>query len=120
MGRGVIGADRGPPGVIDRQQQRGARLEGTLLNRAEMHKEIAGLFLSVGDTKPRALAGHQTGVADLASRLGIKWRLVENDRAGLAGLQAANLVAVFYQRGDYAFGGLGLVAEKLRRAELLA
>ena len=85
-----------------------------------MHKEIAGLFLSVGDTKPRALTSHQTGVADLASRLGIKWRLVENDGAGLAGLQASDLVTVFDQRGDDAFGGLGLVAKKLRRAELLA
>ena len=85
-----------------------------------MHEEIAGLLLGVGDAKPHALAGHHAGVADLAAGLGIKRRLVQHDRAALAGLEAVDFLAVLHQRRHHALGGLGLVAQKFGGAELLA
>ena len=85
-----------------------------------MHEEIAGLLLGIGDAEAHALAGHHAGVADLAAGLRIKRRLVQDDRAGLAGLQAFDLVAVLHQRADHAFGGLGLVAQEFGGAEFLA
>ena len=94
MRRRVIGADRRAPRVIDLQQQRGAGLQGALLDGAEMHKEIAGLLLGIGDAEPHALAGHHAGVADLAAGLRIKRRLVQHDGAGLAGLEAVDFLAV--------------------------
>ena len=82
MRRGMIGADRRAPGMIDLERQRRAGLQRALLDGAEMHKEIAGLLLGVGDAKPHALAGHHAGVADLAAGLRIKRRLVQHDGAG--------------------------------------
>ena len=80
MRRGVMGADRGAPGVIDFERQRRAGLQRALLHRAEMHEEIAGLLLRVGDAEAHALAGHHAGVADLAAGLRVKRRLVQHDR----------------------------------------
>ncbi len=51
MRRGVIGADRGAPGVIDVELQRRSELQRALLDRAEMHEQIAGLLLGVGDAE---------------------------------------------------------------------
>ena len=110
MGGGVIGADRAAPGMIDFEQERGARLHRALLDSAEMHEEIARLLLGVGDAKPHALAAHQPGIADLAAGLSIKRRLVQNNRAVLARLEASDLLAVPDQRTGHAFGGFGLVA----------
>ncbi len=60
------------------------------------------------------------GVADLAAGLRVERRLVQHDRAGLAGLEARGFLAVLHQRGDHAFGALGLVAQKFGGPELLA
>ncbi len=120
MRRGVMGADRRAPGMIDLEQQRGARLQRALLHRAEMHEEIAGLLLGVGDAEAHALPGHHAGVADLAAGLRVKRRLVQNDGAALAGLEAFDLLAVLHQCARHAFGGLGLVAEEFGGAEFLA
>ena len=120
MRRRVMGADRGAPRVIDFELQRGAELQRALLHRAEMHEEIAGLLLRIGDAEFDALAGHHAGVADLAAGLRIERRLVQHDRAGLAGLEAVGFLAVLDQRRDHAFGALGLIAQEFGGAELLA
>src|SRR6266702_5021449 len=120
MRRGVMGADRRAPGVIDLEQQGGARLQRALLYRAQMHEEIAGLLLHIGNTECDAIAGEHTGVADLAAGLRVKRRLVRHDRAAFAGLEAIDLVTVLYERSDYAFGALGLIAEEFGGAERLA
>jgi hypothetical protein len=62
---------------------------------------------------------HQAGVADLAAGLAVERRLVDDDRAALAGLSASTS-AVAQQRLHDAFGLLGVVAEELGGADLLA
>ena len=51
MRRRVMGADRRAPRMIDLELQRRAELQRALLHRAEMHEEIAGLLLRVGDAE---------------------------------------------------------------------
>ena len=53
-------------------------------------------------------------------RLAVERRLVEHDGAGLAGFELGDLLAVLHQRGDDAFGALGLVAEEFGGADFLA
>ena len=120
MRRRVMRADRRAPGVIDLELQRRADLQRALLHRAEMHEEIAGPLLRVGDAEFDALAHHHAGVADLTAGLRIKRRLVENDRSGLAGLEAVGILAVLHQRGHHALGALGLIAQEFGGAEFLA
>src|SRR5262249_46040628 len=105
---------------VDLELQRVAYLQGALLQRALMHPEIAGLLLRVGDAELRAFAREHAGVADLATGLRVERGLVQHDAAGLTGLEAVDLLAVLDQRRDHAFRALGLVAQKLGRAEFLA
>ena len=107
-----------PPDVIDFELESGAHFQRPLLHGAEMHEEIAGLLLRIGDAEFHALAGQDAGVADLATRLRVKRRLVQHDRAGFAGFQAVGILAVLHQRRDHAFGALGLVAQEFGGAEL--
>ena len=120
MRRRVMRADGGTAFVIHFELQRGADFQRPLLHRAEMHEEIAGLLLRIGDAEFDAVADHHAGVADLPAGLRIKRRLVQNDRAALAGLEAVGFLAVLHQRRDHAFSGLGLVAQKFGGAEFLA
>ena len=106
--------------MIDLELQGGAHLQRALLHWAQMHEEVAGLLLGVGDAELDALARQQAGVADLAAGLRIERRLVEHDRTALAGLQAVGILAVLHQRRHHAFGALGLVAEEFGGAELFA
>src|SRR5258708_7213943 len=120
MRRGVMGADRAPPGMIAFELQRRARLQRALLHVTEVHEQIARLLLGIGDTKPHALAGQHAGVANLAAGLRIKRRLVQNDGAGLASLEAFDIFAVPHQSRHHAFGARGLIAEEFRGAEFCA
>ena len=120
MGRRMVGADRAAPGAIDFELQRQAGLERALLHRAEMDEQIARLLLGVGDAETHALAGQHADIADLAAGFAVKRRLVHHHRAGLAGLQRLDALAVPDQRRHDAFGDFGLVAEEFGRAELLA
>src|SRR5579863_2093571 len=106
--------------MIDFQLKGGARRKRALLHGAEMDKEIAGLLLRIGDAKARALAGQDAAIADLAAGLGVKRRLVQNDRAALALGEAPDFVAILHQRADDALGIFGLVAEKFGGAEFFA
>jgi hypothetical protein len=61
------------------------------------------------------------GVAHLAAGLAVERRLVDDDRARLAGLRRSSTsLPSTHERRDDALGGLGVVAEELGRAELLA
>ncbi len=106
--------------MVDFELQRGADLQRALLHRADMHEQIAGLLLRVGDAELDALAGQHAGVADLAAGLRVERRLVQHDRAALAGLEAVGVLAVLHQRGHHAFGALGVVAKKFGGAEFFA
>ncbi len=67
MRRGVMRTDRRAPRMIHFQRQRGARLQRAQFDGAEMHEQIAGLLLRIGDPELDALADHHAGVADLAA-----------------------------------------------------
>jgi hypothetical protein len=116
MGRGMIGAHRAAPGMIDLELERHARLDNACLDTAEMHPQIAGALLGVGDEKRTPSPVMVAGVADLAAGFGVERRLVEDDRAVLAGSELADLDAVARQRAHLALGGFGVVAEELGRA----
>src|SRR5215469_3926448 len=117
MRRGVIAADGATPRMVHLQLQRGATPERTLLDDPQMYEEIAGLFLRIGDAEFGGLTCHEPGIADLAAGFRIEWRLIQNDRAGFARLEALDFSAVLDERCDHAFGGLGLVAQILGGAE---
>ena len=89
MRRGMVGADGGAARVIDVERERRAGLERALLDRADVHEQVAGLLLGVGDAEAHAVGGHHAGVADLAAGLAVERRLVDDDRAALAGLPSS-------------------------------
>src|SRR5437773_453610 len=104
--------------MIDFELQRGAYFQRALLDRADMHEQIARLLLRVGDAELDALARQDAGIADLAAGLRVEWRLVQHDRAALAALQAVGILAVLHQRRHHALGALGVVTEEFGGAEL--
>ena len=55
VGGGVVGARGGAARMIDDQLDRIARLEGALLDAADVHEQVAQLLLRVGDAEQRAL-----------------------------------------------------------------
>ena len=114
----MILPDGASPCMIDIQVERSPGLEAALPDRAEMHEEVAGAFLRVGDGKTHAVRGHHADVADLPAGLGIERRLIENDGAALAFLQGTHFLAVAKQCDDDACGGLRLIAEEIGGAEL--
>ena len=81
MGRGMIGADRGARGVIDRELDRQPDARRALDDRDLMDDEIAELLLRVGDRGAKAGRGDLADVADLAAGLAVERRLVEDERA---------------------------------------
>ena len=58
-------------------------------------------------------------VADLAAGFAVERRLVEDDEAALAGFSSSTSLPSLSERDHDALGGLGLVAEKLGRADAL-
>ena len=89
VGGGVVGARGRAARVIDDQLDGVARLERALLDRADMHEQVAQLLLRVGDAEQRALRPLDDAlVADLAAGLAVERRLVEHERRLLAGLEA--------------------------------
>ena len=105
---------------IDVERERKPGLERAFLDHAGMDEQVAGLLLGVGDAEAHAVGRHDAGIADLAAGFAVERRLVEHDGAGLALGQSGDLLAVAHQRGDDAFRGLGLVAQELGGADLLA
>ena len=120
MGGRVILPDGAAPRMIDIQVERSPDFEAALLDRAEMHEEVAGALLRVGDRKAHAVARHHAGIADLPAGFGVEWRLVENDGTAFAFLQGGHFLAVAQKRDHHAGGGFRLVAEEIGAAVLLA
>src|SRR5665213_1398211 len=81
---------------------------------ARLLQRIAYRYLTAGRRKNRP------GIAELAAGLAVKRGLVDDDRDLIAGLSGLGPVAVLEDREDDALGGLGVVAEKLGRPQLLA
>ncbi len=112
MGRGMVGADRRARLVIDLQLQRHADLQRPLLHFDFVDEEVAELLLGVEDARAKSRRGDHADVADLAARLAVERRLIEDEPARLADGERGDLGAVADQRGRDALGDLGLVAEK--------
>ena len=85
-----------------------------------MDDKVAELLARVGDFGAKAGRGDFADVADLAAGLAVERRLVEDQRSALARIERLDLDAVLDDRADDALGGLGLVTEKLGRADALA
>ena len=94
MRRRMVAADGAAARVIDLERKRGAGLQRALLHRADVHEQVAGLLLRVGDAEAHAVGGHHAGVADLAAGLAIERRLVDDHRAALAAFERGDLLAV--------------------------
>ena len=106
--------------MIDLERDRLAHLQRARLDHAVMEEQAVQLLLRVLDGEARALgARDHAAVADLAAGFGIERRLVDDDDAALALLQRFTALAVLDQRHDLARRRFGLVAEELRRADLL-
>ena len=120
MGRRMIGARRRARLVIDGKLDREARTRGAADDGHVVNDEVAELLARVGDFGAEAGRADFADVADLAAGLAVERRLVEDERAALASLERRDLDPVLEDRADDALRGLGLVAQKLGRADALA
>ena len=120
MGGGVVGADMRAARVIDIEFQRRSGAERAFLDGDAMGEHVARHLLRVGDAHPHAVRMHDAGVADLSAGLAIERRLVEHHESALAFVQPLDLAAVADQCLHHAFRILGLVAEEVGRADLVA
>ena len=84
--------------MIDVEIDRVAGLELTLLDLAEVDEKIAELLLRVGHAEKRALCPDDALVSDLTTTLAVERRLVENERAFVAGLEGIDFLAVRDER----------------------
>src|SRR5580693_3680839 len=85
-----------------------------------MDDKVAEFLARVGNFGAEARRGDFADVADLAARLAIKRRLIEDQRSALARIERFDFDAVLDDRAYDALGGLGLVTQKLGRADALA
>ena len=120
MRRRMMRAQLGAADRIDRHDDVVADLDLALVDRGVMGMQVAHHLLHVGDRGLAAGADEAAGVALLAARLGIERRLVDDQPAGLAGLERRRFLAVDDDRRDLALGALGVVAQELGGADLLA
>ena len=120
VGCGMVGARRGPRGVIDGELDRHADARGAFDDRDVVNDEVAEFFARVAHDGAEARPGDLADVADLAAQFAVERRLVEDERAGLTGLEPVDLDAVPDDGADHAFGRLGLVAEEFGGADPLA
>ena len=82
-------------------------------------EEIAELLARVDDAARTPAPTIVAGIADLAAGFAVERRLVEDQRALLAGVQRFDFGAVLENGQRDAFGDLGLVAEEFGGAETL-
>src|ERR1700722_7812428 len=85
-----------------------------------MDDKVAKLLARVGDFGAEPGRNDFADVADLAAGLAVERRLIEDQRSALARIERLDFDAVLDDRAYDAFCGLGLVTEKLGRADALA
>ncbi len=110
MRRRMVGAQLGAADRVDGHDHVVADFQFALLDLGVMGMQVAHHLLHVGDRGLAVRAREAAGVAHLAARLGIEWRLVGDDPAALARLQRGDLLAVEHDRLDLALGAFGVVA----------
>ncbi len=117
----VVGAQRGAARLVDAQLDEIAELERAMRQAAEMDEELARALLRVAHGELAALRReHRAGVAHLPARFGVERRLVDDDRGVAAGLGLLNRLAVDDDGDDLALGDMGVIAQELGSADLLA
>src|SRR5258707_6518786 len=120
----MIPTDRSAVITVNIESNRVTDVQYPVVNSDKMHEQVGGHLLRISDSG-KNLCAVQIGpydalVTHLTATLGIKRRLVENNRATLTFSKLRNLLVMLDQRGNYAFGGFGLVAQELGGAEALA
>src|SRR5262249_60598521 len=81
----------------------------------------AGFALRIGDRALTAGCGEdRAGIADLAARLAVERRLVDDKADLVTSLRLGNVLLALNERQDDPLGALGFVAEEFGRAELFA
>jgi hypothetical protein len=116
----MVGAQTGAACVVDLELDRSTGLQRALRHLAVVDEEPVRLLLRVGDLDREAVAGDGAGVAHLAARFAVERRLVDDDRDLLALPRLLDLDTVAHDGAHQALRLLGVVAEELGRAELLA
>ena len=121
MSRRVIGAQQGAARPIDRQLDHIVELTLALGHRAHVDMEVAQVFLGVANGQVGAAgAGDDAAVAGLTTGLAIERGLVDDQGHVRARSGLIDRGAVDHQGDNLGLGGLGLVAEKLGGAIVLA
>jgi len=120
VGGGVMGADGGPPCVVEFGDDGGADGDFARLDDADMDHEVAGAFVGVRDDDPQIIARYRAGIANLAAGLRIEGGLVEDDGDVVASLGALHGHAANDEGEDGGGGALGGVALELGGASGLA
>ena len=107
--------------MIDLELHGIVEAELAFLDDAVMDEEIAQLLLRIGNPEQSALRpADDTSVTDLAARFAIERRLVQHQRRLVARLEALDETTIRNDTAHDAFRRLGLVAEELGGADLLA
>ena len=117
MRRGMIGARRAAPGVIDLEFERKGGCDLALLDFALMDDEVAEFLERVVNPEAQTLAANDADVAELSARFPVEGRLIEDDRAARALLEDEGFGSVMDESGDDPFALLGLIAEEFGCAD---
>src|SRR5690348_4111628 len=114
MGRRVVAADLLPALSVDLRLRRLAGADEPLGDRALVDEEVRRRLARVVDPDYAGVGANPAGIADLAARLAVKRRAVEDDLDILSGLRLLDRAIRAEQGDDRPFGPLLLVAEEGR------
>src|SRR5580704_13585394 len=121
MGDRVIGAKQPAARAVDPELDGLADFQASVGQSAEMNVQIPSLFYRVAHRQLGAVGReNDPAVTHLAARFRIERRLVDDDANVVAGLSLGDALPIAHDRVDDALGVLGLIAEKLGGADLLA
>ena len=84
VGAGVMAPDRVAPLHVDRSVDGLPRFDMTVDAFDDMAEDSSGDRLRIADTRRTGRAGYESGIAQLATRLGIERSTIENDEAIVA------------------------------------
>src|SRR5208337_2551802 len=117
----VVGAQLAPPNAVDPQLDGIAGSQHPAGDTPEMNVKVARLLYRVAHPQLSAGTGKDdTGIADLSACFCVERRLVDDQRNVVSDGGLGNAFAAPQDCQHNALGALGLVAEKLSGADVLA
>src|SRR5439155_22635418 len=121
VGNRMIGAQTTAPAAIDPQLDRFAHPQRAVFDAADVDEQVAGLAGRILD-RELAAGGREDrpGIADLAARLAVEGRLVDDDADLVAGSGFIHPLLAAQNGQDDALRGLGLIAEEFAGPDLFA